>query len=116
MRHLIKTRKFGRTADFRKAFLWNLGSSLILKEQIRTTIARAKEIRPLVEKAVNKARSDTLANRRLLLKNLAAKSVTKLFKELAPRFKERKGGCLRILKLGARKNDSAEMAIIEFVK
>ncbi len=116
MRHLIKKRKFGRTADFRKAFLWNLAGSLILKEQIRTTVARAKEIRPLVEKVLNKAKRDTLANRRLLLKNLAVKPVAKLFKDLAPRFQERKGGCLRILKLGVRKNDGAEMAIIEFVK
>ena len=116
MRHLIKTRKFGRTADFRKAFLWNLAGSLILKEQIRTTGARAKEIRSLVEKALNKAKNNTLANRRILLKNLAAKPVIKLFKDLAPRFKERKGGCLRILRIGARKNDGAEMVIIEFVK
>ena len=116
MKHLKKNRKFGRPADYRKAFLWNLGSSLILKEQIRTTEARAKEIRPLIEKAISRAKNDTLANRRLLLKNLTVKSVNKLFKELAPRFKERKGGYLRILKLNVRKNDSAKMTIIEFVK
>ena len=115
MRHLRKNRKFGRPADFRKAFLWNLGSSLILKERIKTTEARAKEIRPLIEKIVSTAKNETLANRRLLLKNLTAKTVNKLFKELAPRFKERKGGYLRILKLDARKNDGARMAIIEFV-
>ncbi len=116
MKHLRKNRKFGRPADFRKAFLWNLGGSLILKERIRTTEARAKEIRPLIEKAVSTAKNETLANRRLFLKHLTAKTVNKLFKELAPRFKERKGGYLRILKLGPRKNDGARMAIIEFIK
>ena len=116
MRHLRKNRKFGRTADYRKRFLWNLVVNLIIKERIRTTEARAKEIRPLIEKAVSTAKNETLANRRFLLKNLTVKTVNKLFKELAPRFKERKGGYLRILKLGARKNDSARMAIIEFIK
>ena len=89
---------------------------MILKERIKTTEARAKEIRPLVEKVVSTAKNETLANRRLLLKNLTIKAVNKLFKELAPRFKERKGGYLRILKFGVRKNDNARMAIIEFVK
>lgn len=116
MRHLIKNRKFGRTADYRKLFLWNLGNSLILKERIKTTEARAKEIRPLVEKIISMAKKETLANRRILLKNLGVKTVNKVFKELAPRYKERPGGYLRILKLDSRKNDSAKMAIIEFVK
>lgn len=116
MKHLRKNRKFGRTADYRKSFIWNLGNSLILKERIKTTEARAKEIRPLVEKVVSKAKIDNLSNRRLLLKTLGVKTVNKLFKELGPRFKERKGGYLRILKLGARKNDGAKTAIIEFIK
>jgi len=116
MKHLKKNRKFGRPADFRKAFLWNLGNNLILKERIKTTEARAKEIRPLIEKAVSRAKNNTLSNRRLLLKNLNPKSVDKLFKELSSRFKERPGGYLRIFKLNARKNDGAEMVIIEFIK
>lgn len=116
MKHLKKNRKFGRTADYRKAFLSNLGNSLILKERIRTTEARAKEIRPLVEKMINMAKKETLSSRRLLLKSLAIKPVNKLFKELVPRFKERQGGYLRILKIANRKNDGARMAIIEFVK
>ncbi|MEK7578157.1 MAG: 50S ribosomal protein L17 [Patescibacteria group bacterium] len=116
MRHLRKNRRFGRPADYKKAFLWGLGNSLILKERIKTTEARAKEIRPLVEKAVSTAKNETLANRRLLLKNLTIKTVNKLFKELTPRFKERKGGYLRILKISPRKNDGAKMAIIEFIK
>ncbi len=116
MKHLKKNRKFGRTADYRKAFLSNLGNSLILKEKIKTTETRAKEIRPFIEKMVSSAKKETLASRRLLLKSLTPKSVDKLFKDLAPRFKERHGGYLRILKVTSRKNDGAKMAIIEFVK
>lgn len=116
MKHLRKNRKFSRPADFRRAFLWNLSGSLIMKERIRTTEARAKEIRPLVEKTLSKAKTDSLANRRLLMKTLTSKQVTKLFGDLAPRFSKRNGGYLRISKLDARKNDGAKMAIIEFVK
>lgn len=116
MKHLKKNRKFGRVADYRKAFLLNLGNSLILKERIKTTEARAKEIRPLIEKMISVAKKETLASRRFLLKSLAIKPVNKLFKDLAPRFKERRGGYLRILKITDRKNDGAKMTIIEFVK
>ena len=116
MKHLKKNRKFGRTADYRKAFVSNLANSLILKERITTTEARAKEMRPFVEKMVNAAKKETLAGRRLLLKKLTPKSVDKLFKDLAPRFKEQSGGYLRILKIISRKNDGAKMALIEFVK
>ena len=116
MRHLRKHRKFGKLADFRHAFLWNLVSDLILKERIRTTEERAKEIKPIVEKAITRAKIDNLANRRLLLKRLNIKSINKLFKDLSPRFMERKGGYTRILKLENRKNDNAKMAIIEIIK
>ena len=116
MKHLKKNRKFGRSADYRKDFLSNLGNSLILKERIKTTEARAKEIRPLIEKMVSIAKKETIASRRLLLKNLAIKPVNKLFKDLAPRFKERHGGFFRIFKIANRKNDGAKMAFIEFVK
>ena len=116
MKHLKKNRKFGRTADYRKTFLWNLVNSLILKERIRTTEARAKEIRPILEKAVTRAKTDNLANRRLLLKKLNLKSVNKLFKDISPRFKERNGGYCRIIKLETRKNDGAKMAIIEIIR
>jgi len=116
MKHLKKNRKFGRTADYRKAFLSNLGNSLILKERIKTTEARAKEIRPFVERMINAAKKETIATKRLLLKTLAGKSVNKLLKDLAPRFKERHGGYLRIIKIADRKNDGAKMALIEFVK
>ncbi len=93
-----------------------MGSSLILKERIKTTEARAKEIRPLVERALTAAKKDTLSNRRNLLKKMGARPVGKLFKDLAPRFKERNGGYLRIIKIGARKNDAAKTVFIEFVK
>lgn len=116
MKHLRKHRKFGRSADFRKSFLWNLVSDLILRERIKTTEARAKEIRPIIEKVITKSKIDNLANRRLLLKRLNLKSINKLFKDLSPRFKERSGGYCRIMKLGIRKNDGAKMAIIEFIK
>lgn len=116
MKHLRKPRKFGRPADFRKAFLWNLVNSLILKERIRTTEARAKEIRPMIEKVITRAKVDSLASRRLLLKRLNLKSTDKLFKDLSPRFKDRSGGYCRIMKLEARKNDGASMVIIELLK
>jgi len=116
MKHLKKNRKFGRLADYRRSFLSNLANALVLKERIRTTETRAKEIRSLVEKAISRAKNDTLANRRLLLKRYNPKMVNKLFLNLAPRFKERKGGYSRIMKLGVRKNDSAKMVIIEFLK
>ena len=116
MKHLRKNRKFGRPADSRKVFLWNLISNLILKERIRTTEARAKEIRPMIEKAITKAKIDNLANRRLLLKKLNLKPMNKLFKDLSLRFIDRSGGYCRIMKLETRKNDGAKMVIIEFVK
>lgn len=116
MKHLKKNRKFGRLADYRRSFLSNLVNALVEKERIRTTEARAKEMRSLVEKAVSRAKNDTLANRRLLLKRFNPKAVNKLFINLAPRFKERRGGYCRIIKLGFRKNDSAKMVIIELLK
>lgn len=116
MKHLRIHRKFGRKADFRKSFLWNLINDLILKERIRTTEARAKEIRPIVEKAITRSKADNLSNRRLLLKKLSPKSVNKLFKDLSSRFISRDGGYSRILKSEIRKNDGAKMAIIELLK
>ncbi|SRR3989344_4213817 len=116
MKHRKKNRKFGRAADYRKRFLWNLTGNLILKEKIKTTEARAKEIRKVAERAITRAKNDTLANRRLLLKFTSVKIINKLFKELSPRFKERKGGYTRIIKMNTRKNDGAEMVLIEFVK
>lgn len=116
MKHLRKNRKFGRPADFRKSFLWNLVNALVMKERIKTTEARAKEIRPMIEKSITRAKIDTLANRRLLLKKLNPKSVSKLFKDISPRLRARAGGYTRIMKMGYRKNDGAKMSLIEIVR
>ena len=116
MKHLKKNRKFGRLSGHRRIFLWNLANSLILKERIKTTEARAKEMRSFVEKSITRAKSDTLANRRLLLRHLNPKTVNKLFKDLGPHFRERAGGYSRILKMGQRKNDGAKMVLIELIK
>lgn len=116
MKHLRKHKKFGRHEDFRKAFLWNLIGSLILKERIKTTESRAKEIKSLVERVITRAKNDNLANRRLLVKKLNPKLVDKLFKEISPIFSNRSGGYTRILKSGNRKSDGAKMVIIEIIK
>ena len=116
MEHHKKFRKFGRTADYRKAFIWNLTRSLLLQGRIKTTATRAKEIRSFTEKAITRAKHDSLANRRLMLAKLDAKTVKKLFSEIAPLYKERPGGYTRILKWGNRKNDASAVSIIELVK
>jgi large subunit ribosomal protein L17 len=116
MKHLRKNRKFGRLADYRKTFLWNLVNNLILKERIRTTKTRAKEIRKIVERAISRAKKDTVSNRRLLSKKLEPKAVVKLFKDIAPKYVSRNGGYTKVFKINTRKNDAAEMVLIEFVK
>ncbi|MEK7588593.1 MAG: 50S ribosomal protein L17 [Patescibacteria group bacterium] len=117
MRHHNNKRKFGRNKNQLNALLNSLALNLIGKEKIKTTEAKAKEIRPFVEKLVTKAKKDTLANRRVVISKLLGhnKEVKKLFEVLAPKYIDRKGGYTRILKLGARKSDSAEMVYIEFV-
>jgi len=96
--------------------LRNLATSLIEKERVRTTVAKAKELRPFVEKLITMGKSGTLAARRRAL-GLTTKedAVTRLFETVAPRFAERSGGYTRIVKLGPRKGDGAEMAVIELV-
>jgi large subunit ribosomal protein L17 len=116
MRHRKKKLKLTRSRDQRRALLRSLASSLILKEKITTTEAKAKKLRPFLEKSISKARKDTLTNRRLLLKQFSQKIVDKLFKELGPRYQTRPGGYCRIIKINLRKTDSAKMAIIELVK
>ncbi len=116
MRHLVAHRKLRRNQGHRKALLRNLVLSLIEKERIITTVAKAKEARSLAEKMITLGKKGTLHHRRLALKFLNKKNQTKkLFDELAPRFSERNGGYTRIIKLGPRKGDGAEMAILEFV-
>jgi len=90
--------------------------SLVLQEKIRTTEAKAKETSSLLEKAITKAKKGDLASRRLLAGIFCAKSLKKIMDEIAPRYKERKGGYTRIIKLGPRKTDGAKMVIIELLK
>ena len=117
MRHQRKTVKLGRTQGHRNALLSNLAVSLIDHGQIKTTVAKAKAVRPFVEKLVTKAKTGTLHARRMALADLRHNegAVRKLFTEIGPLNAERKGGYTRIVKLGARRSDAAEMAIIEWV-
>ncbi len=117
MRHHNKNRKFGREKNQRVALLRSLAISLITREKMTTTQAKAKELRPYVEKLVTRAKTDTLASRRHTLSLLgnADGSVRKLFASIAPRYKERQGGYLRITKLSNRKSDASPRAQIEFV-
>lgn len=116
MRHKIKGRKLGRNSAHRKALFSNLLISIIKNESIKTTLPKAKEIRPLVEKLVTISKDDNLSNRRLVISKLGNDSIVeKLFKELGPKFALRNGGYTRILKIGYRAGDKAPMAIIEFI-
>ena len=90
--------------------------SLILKEKIKTTEAKAKELAGFVDKMVSRAKADNLQAKKILLGSFPPVTVKKLIGEIAPRYKERKGGYTRIIKLGARKSDSGKIAIIEFIK
>jgi len=109
-------RKFHRITGRRKAFFRLLSSSLILHGRIETTIARAKEIRPIVERYVTTAKRQDLASLRRLIAKLPKKSAEKLYYEIAPKYKSRNGGYLRIVKTSkTRVRDSAPIAIIEFV-
>ncbi len=115
MRNLKKGRKFHRERDQRKALLRTLAVSLIMKEKIKTTEAKAKELSPFVQKKITRAKKGDLASRRYLLSLFPEKVVKKLVDDLGVRYKERPGGYTRIIKLGQRKSDGAEMAIIELV-
>jgi len=116
MRHRKKRNKLTRSKDQRRALLRSLTSSLILKERIITTESKAKKLKPFLEKSITRARKETLANQRLLLKDFSKRVVSKLIKELGPRYKDRPGGYSRIIKINPRKTDSAKMAIIELLK
>lgn len=116
MRHRSPKKILGREKAPREALLRNLAASLILYEKIKTTKAKAKIIRPIVEKLVTKSRANTLHARRLLLQYLYSENaVKKLMEVLGPKYKERKGGYTRIVSLGRRAGDAAEMVRIEFV-
>lgn len=118
MRHQVKGRTFNRDTNARKALFRSLAKNLIEKEQIKTTLPKAKDLRSVVEKLVTKAKVDTVANRRLVAAELGGTNtdaVKKLFTVLGPRYKDRNGGYTRVLKAGFRYGDAAPMAIIEFV-
>ena len=116
MRHLKSGFKLGRNPSHRKALLRNLTASLIEKNRIETTLAKAKAVKPIVENMITIGKSGTLADKRKALSYLyRRKTVHRLFTEVAPRFMDRNGGYTRIIKTDYRKGDSAEMAILEFV-
>lgn len=115
MKKRIHKRTLSRKAGPRKALQKSLLRSLVLYEKIETTQAKAKEISPMAEKLVTKAKKGGVTTRRQLIALLGADLAKKLVEEVAPRYQERKGGYTRILKLQPRKSDSAKRAIIEFV-
>ena len=116
MRHQKSGRTLGRNSSHRKAMYRNMASSLIRHETIRTTVPKAKELRRVIEPLITLAKQDGVAQRRLAFDRLRDKeTVGKLFKELGPRFKDRPGGYLRILKIGNRPGDSAPMAIVQLL-
>ena len=116
MRHSNHNRKFGRMNDQRRALLRSLAEGLMNHGKIETTIARAKEMRPFIERLITKGRTGSVADIRLLIRELGTKARTvRLIKDVAPKYKERSGGYTRIVKLPRRIQDGSPMAIIEFV-
>ena len=116
MRHKYSGRKLNRTSSHRTAMFKNMMASLIEHEEIKTTVPKAKELRGFVERLITISKNDTVAKRRIVFSRIRSKeAVTKLFTELGPRFKQRPGGYLRILKCGYRTGDKAPMAIVQLV-
>ena len=116
MKHNIKHRKLNRTSSHRKALLMNLSNALIKHEQITTTLPKAKELRPFIEKVVTLGKVGNLSARRKTMSILQDEKMTKkIFDTLANRYSERQGGYTRIVKLGNRYGDNAPTAVIEFV-
>lgn len=116
MRHRNSGRKLNRNSSHRKAMFSNMSASLFEHELIQTTVAKAKELRRVAEPLITLSKVDSVANRRLAFSRMRNKQmVGKLFNELGPRYKERPGGYIRILKTGPRTGDAAEMAIVELV-
>ncbi|MCI5049656.1 MAG: 50S ribosomal protein L17 [Rickettsiales bacterium] len=116
MRHGMSGRKLNRTTSHRKAMFANMAAALIKHEQIFTTLPKAKELRPIVEKMITMGKKGDLASYRRLIGKLRDETMAKkVFETLAPRYEERQGGYIRVLKAGFRYGDNAPMAIIEFV-
>ena len=119
MRHLIRGRKFNRTASHRKAMMSNLASALILNKRIQTTDAKGKELRGFVERLVSYAKQGDVHSRRLIHKKIKGKRAKQisniLIHDIAPTYEDRNGGYTRLIKLNNRKNDNASISLIEFV-
>lgn len=114
MKHHKNTRSFGRTSNQRKALLRSLARALVMNEKIETSEAKARELRPIIEKMITKAKLGTLAAKRSLIVSLGTDGAKKI-EEIAPRFKDRQGGYTRIIKLAQTRTDASKQAIIEFV-
>ena len=116
MRHNKKFNHLGRTADHRKAMLANMAISLIMHKRITTTLAKAKALKMYVEPLITRSKNDTTTSRRVVFRYLQNKyAVTELFKEISAKVADRPGGYTRIIKVGIRQGDAAEMAFIELV-
>lgn len=115
MRHHNANRKFGLEADKRKALLRSLAQSLIIREKIKTTDAKARELRPFVEKLITRSKTATLANKRHLMIQVGQEGAKKLTEKIGVKFKDRNGGYTRIIKLPTRLSDGSKMAHIELV-
>ena len=116
MRHGVSGRKFSKTTSHRKAMFSNMANALIKHEQIKTTLPKAKDLRPIVERLITLGKKGGLANRRLAFAQLRDDAmVTKLFTVIADRYKDRQGGYTRVLKAGFRYGDAAAMGVIELV-
>lgn len=116
MRHHNQNRKFGRVTKVRRALINSLARSLVLHEKMETTEAKAKEVRPFVEKLITKGKLQTVANRRAINEKIGPKATKILVDTLAKKYEDRKGGFTRITKSKRRLSDGSKMAIIEFVK
>ena len=115
MNHHKKSRKLGRERNVRNGLMKSLAYSLILKEKIKTTDAKARELRPMVEKLITLGKKNNVATRRLLVSRVGAEAGEKVLKTISPRFAERAGGYTRITKLPRRVSDGSLMAVIELV-
>jgi large subunit ribosomal protein L17 len=116
MRHLKATRRLNRTATHRKAMFSNMLQSFFYNERLKTTTAKAKELRRLSEKCITRAKQNSLHNKRIILKRIQDRDVVaKLFDDIAPRYQNVNGGYTRIIKLGKRMGDGAELSLLELV-
>lgn len=117
MRHAVRGRRLGRTSSHREALFRNQLQSLVISERIVTTLPKAKELRPIAERVITRGKHGTLHDRRWVLRWVLNRDlVKKVFDDIAPRFADRPGGYLRIVKLGPRQGDGAEMAVLELVE